>query len=500
MAIAYDDVDRKVVPRWREFDRTLVLDELSYVERPTPMPPTAEVYFGQRLHEWETHRTFSFAADLVGCALVLGRERDVREAAECVLKQSGPEAGLVRDMARRVLYGYTGPEQRSAASTTGMEEGHLQRRIHELRIRISSEPRNAFLWTDLALAYETRAQPVKARRAIETALALARENRFVIRAACRLNIHQNEYTRAFDVLDSSECVKRDPWVLASHIAVGCILRRPSRLAKFARSLVERDRFPPFHNSELASALATLELAAGDRRRCRKLLEASLREPSENALAQASWLVTRGVSLHGIPDLVSAGRSNEARAWQLRQSGNWEEALSECDLWMADQRFSSRPAIFGSFIAAVCLRDFARSAAIAREALLPNPTSTTLLNNAAFSLAKQDKTPEARELLSRVAPGALDDEDKIVWLATSGLLRFREGAPADGERLYEEAIQLATRRGDVVRKALARANFAEELHRLPSPRAAELAKTAVRDLERMARPEFRPMIDYLNRVC
>jgi Flp pilus assembly protein TadD len=125
-----------------------------------------------------------------------------------------------------------------------------------------------------------------------------------------------------------------------------------------------------------------------------------------------------------------------------KDGKWQIALSEAKLWQADQCFSSRPAIFGGFIASIALDDFVEAEQILRPALISNRDDVLLHNNLAFALAKQDRPTEAQEIIDLVSAKQASLREQVCLTATQGLIAFRSGNIADGRALYRRAIAMA----------------------------------------------------------
>ena len=195
--------------------------------------------------------------------------------------------------------------------------------------------------------------------------------------------------------------KTDPWLLASEIALADTRHKTPTFLKVARSLVDAEKIPPFHLSELAGALATIEASAGNFKKARRLYDLSLSHPAENAIAQAAWLRRQvkqgGWNPHAVPSLVS----NEANAWKAQTEGNWSAALDEARDWQADQPFSSRPAVFGSWVATAGMDDFKAAEQMLKFGLMSNRDDVMLNNNLAFALAKQGNVIDAKDALARV---------------------------------------------------------------------------------------------------
>ena len=267
----------------------------------------------RRVEDWQQSRTLGHATDLIASSIALGRTEVAVAAAEFVMCL-GDEAGSVAaDVARGVLAAAAAimPDARDAAerlavrrtglmtagdgleATVSSRFPHLVRaqvaaKILRLRRRVVDDPRNVLCWLELGRNYARLGQTDKATRAIRSALAVAPDHRFVLRSAARFFLHAGEAEQAHDILRRSRATPHDPWLLAAEIAVATVVDRSSRLVKPAQGLLASDRFRPFHTAEMASALATMELVEGSAKRARKLFDASLRDPTENSVAQAQW--------------------------------------------------------------------------------------------------------------------------------------------------------------------------------------------------------------------
>lgn len=447
----FEDQDRKIIPRWREFRRTIEQGELAYpATKPAQSPCTEE--FERRLVDWQLNNGIAFAGDLISCAVILGRAEDVKDAAHFLVQQADSVPPCLLGLAGKVF------DPPSASAPTRMpssfDHALLRERIHALRNRLRKDPRDSISWVDQSLAYTSLGFPAQALAATEMALRLAPSNRFVLRAAARLLVHNDDYGRAHDVLSSCDRTKADPWLLAAEIAAAPIAGRTSRLTRTAARLISEARFPPLHLSELASALATMEFAAGKRKAGRDYLKVSLADPTENAIAQAAWLARK----ERIGDLLVTNqmvrRSAEAAAHGLFAAGNWRGAKSMALEWLDDQPFSSRPVILASYVASVCLEDYVMAIRLAKHGMNANPESFAIVNNYAFASALAGCPTQGLSAFARINGEALSPSDRIVWLATSGLLQYRVGNIEGARQLYRAAIDDAHRQQDRKRRALA----------------------------------------------
>jgi tetratricopeptide (TPR) repeat protein len=460
--------------------------------------PINKDVFARKKKDWRDKRSISFAADLVASGVALGQESDVREAAEFLLSAGAGRSASAKALALRAL-GLDRTEESTADQLEAQEfKSDVQSKIHDLRVQLHEEPRNALLWTNLSRLYTNLGCSQQATRAIEMAMRLAPVNRFVLRSAARLFVHQDDYGRAHDILRHNERVKHDPWLLSAEIAVAGAARRRSLLVKRGKRILDSDRFSVFDVSELASALSTLDFEAGNVRHGRQHLKKSLKEPTENSVAQAGWLERQffGVSVKQADQ--NWPTSHEALAWECCRKAKWKETICESLKWLYDQPFSSRPSVLGSYIAAVPMGAYEESARIAQQGLIANPKDFTLLNNFAFALGHMGKVQKARELFGRISPSSLSAEERFVWLATNGFLYYREGHPMEGRKIYMEALEEQGKRTDEKRRASAFLWMTMEELRIGSARALEYKRQAL-ELKKLPYPDLLALIKRLQKA-
>ena len=430
-----EDKDRKVIPRWRDFRRAFTLgevDPLGSVEHRL----IADTHFAEKLRDWETNRSLPFASELLGAAIVSQREAEALDAAQFIISSQEAVPPAVAKLARKVISPYESEEKPSS----DLDQRH---RLHELRMTLRDEPRDSLSWADLSLQYTNIGKAEPAARAMEIAMQLTPDNRFIIRSAVRFHIHKGDPDHAYHLLLRSDATESDPWLVAAEIAVSSIVGRTSDLIRVGKRMLASRSYRARHLSELASALGTLEMQSGANNRARKLFGQSLADPTENSVAQARWVYHHLGGLDLDPSSLATPRSFEARAWAFFHVGKWKEALSESMNWLSDQRFSSRPSALSSYLAAVTLQDFNEGVRLARAGLVPNPHDPVLLNNLAYALANCGELGLAENALLGIRNKKGEPAVEVLRLATSGLLEYRRGRFASGRALYLRAIKTAT---------------------------------------------------------
>lgn len=438
MSANLDENDRHIFPRWRSFKATSSLGELDQpsvtIEKDTS---SLDISLAQGIARWEASPSLWRGLDVLGAAIVAGKLDSFGALIEEV--KTNPLAPTV---ARRLL------EKRSELSSDPTNQPQrlidalgAQDEIQLYRRRLGEGPRDPIGWVELARAFTIAGENPKGEKAMLAALQLAPNNRFVLRSAARFFIHVGQLDRAYELLNKSSVLNKDPWLLASELAIGAALRKGPKNVRAVRSSLAGDT-PPSELSELAAALGSIETESGNQRNARKLLRQSLIAPNENSVAQVDFLNRRHLG-----DGVDTSKANppllhEAAAWQLFYSGDFHGATTHSLAWLQDQPFASAPASLSTYLLADFLGDYALGEKIARASLRSNPDDHTLLNNLAVCLIEQNELDPAEKELERIQGDGTDKQQRIAVLATQGKLAFRRGLYEDGRNLYLASIKRA----------------------------------------------------------
>lgn len=448
MSTHLNDDSRQVVPRWRPFSVASsmgLLDSARAVRTPDyPLPTEGEVE--GLVQDWRRQQTPIVAANLIDAAVVLGRPAIAHEAARFIITE-GSLSDVSLQMAKRVLSADQGEVVDEPPE--GLDPGKEHVRIAALRRRLRLYPRDPLTWVDLAREYASLGELIKSEHSLRAAIALAPENRFVLRSASRFFLHKREPDRAHSLLRRADSTRSDPWLLAAEIVAASAAGRQSRMIGVGRRWVTASGIHPRHVSELACALGTLEHAAGNRRTVRKLFQTAFQAPTENAVAQASW-IARHMPHFDLPeDTLTVPRAFEARAWEAALAEDYVQAVDASWEWLRDEPFATRSARFGSWVASVALGDFKQGSDLMRAALSANPDDPRLLAQLLYCEGSQGHVVEAEELL-RVLMGAItrhpgiqsDSQWEVMLTADRGLIAYRRGDVAAGRSHYENAMSIA----------------------------------------------------------
>lgn len=430
--------ERRLVPRWRSFRTTAALGELATTRR-RASHDRWETAMAKARGEWLEQRNLGSALDFAHTAALLDRLHDAQDAIDHILS--------VEELPPLVEQASTLPADDSKWRMS--TDGH-RTRIAYTRAALREWPRDATLWTDLALLYCGQGLDKKAEKAIVIALALAPTNRYVLRCAARFFIHINDPERAVALLRRSRLARRDPWLASAEIAASQVAQRTPGLAKVGERLLSSGSFSDREVTELATSLGTLEIDSGKVRRAKKLFEESAKSPNDNVKAQFEWVakahreVVPRRAIHLDEEL-----DHEALALAHQKAGDWKGSIDRCLRWGADEVFSDRPFNFGSYIAIEALGNAELAQELAEQGLQANRKDVYLLNNLAVSLAMQNRAEEAEQHLKEAKRNSsATGVEGVMLKATEGMVCFRRGDLDSGRQCYVDAIRRAKAQDDV----------------------------------------------------
>jgi hypothetical protein len=487
MASFFEQKDRNVVPNFRSFLETVELGELS--DTSCKIRNGMKGTLGSDLLEWENTPSIGAASDLLSSALVAGITNNdaVSRAAEFVLNNKRLATPSQLDLAERILKkNHSGPtaivlpkisEFLEENSRTG-----LQKKIQQLKkanLRFQTDPT---IYTELARLYSILGQEEKAKKNMIIAVGLASENRYVLRSFIRLFAHYDDIDFAYDFLKKRISSKRDPWLVSAEIALATILGKDSKAIKTGKTIVNSGAFSDFSLAELRTALGTVELRDGSRRKSRDLFRAAIIDPNDNALAQTEWALNVDRMFDLDVSQFDVKRNYEALALEAFNNSRWEETLEHSENWFMDMPFSKRPLMLASHVSSVVLDNQDVAQSFCKAGLLTHPGDPQITNNLAYSLALDGKVNDALTLIDNLDISKVDEQGTEICLsATRGLINFRKGNYDLGRAFYLEAIDAASRIQNTSYYQLALLNYAREELLCNGP-LVEIVKEKVRRLK------------------
>lgn len=473
------DKYRQIIPRWHTYPIArwlgMTVSTDTHIKKSIP-----DENYRERVLDWREGGTLLHAADLLGNALALSifDDEDAVRAAEYVLGNKSKATGQLIEIAHTFLR-LSRKESFPLPEVIIPEENKkFYRVIANLKARVREYPQNPILWMDLAFYYSALGQTKEAGKAVAVSLSLNKENRYLLRSGSRFFMHLGSPDIALHYLRQSNIGQHDPWLIAAEIAISDTAESPSKRVKIAKGMLEMESFGKFHLSEMAGALGTVEFKNGSRKKAKKLFGIALEDPTENTLAQATFFKNELGELLPSSTSGKVAHTFEAATRMKFYEQDYRGALEEAKKWFAYQPFSSRPAVGGSYIAAVALRQFDEAIKIAKMGLLSSPQDVMLRNNLAFALASVGKIEDAKQSLAHIIESDPTESENSTLTATRALINFREGKAEEGRSLYRMAVDYFRRHKDLRSEAIAKFFWAREESLVKSPTAAQLEKEAL----------------------
>lgn len=418
-----------VIPRWLTYNDAVNSGELDKPRKSALANVNSDASFDEEFEVFEKSGAILLASDLMGRAMVRGDGERAAILAKRVL-ENGASPAVTLQVARSIL---------GVLRQPNVLAGHHERAA-ELKRRLRDYPANPMCWIELARIYTILNQDRKAKAAIRTALALAPNDRFCVRAAARFYIHIHDKEEAYKLFRGHSQRLKDPWMQATGASTAIWAGKPSMLPKKSQ-LAQLLAVRKVDYSELIEAYAMEEFYNGGDRLAKKAVRAALAAPSANAVSHAEWF-TR-TCLPGIRDAIKphASISRAAQAHELFfQEGDVNRALAVSEEWILEEPYSSAPLVHASYLASVA-GDYKKVVSIVEEAAERRIANVTLLNNAAFSLVHLGRLSEARELLDAIM-SKQGDHIHFSVLATDGLCKIKAGLVEEGKLAYDLAIEAA----------------------------------------------------------
>jgi len=467
MANFFEQKDRRVIPNWRSFSRTLNLGELRYPKNISESKDKTNLSIEDYLLDWEGSKSVSVAGDLISAAFVNGfiDNEKVKEAAKYILKNKKKATDSLVSIVQIILESTSKDPKNNffIKKFKNFDPSDCHIKINKYKKLINNYPYNPIVYVDLSRLYLVLGLEKKSIKNMKIALHLAPGNRFVLRAAARLFSHFKQLEYIHDLIRKSELVNIDPWITSTEIALATILDKRSKLIKTGQSMINSSNYAWSSLTELASSIGTLEFLNGNRKKAKKYLKMAIISPNENSLAQIEWINNRDLLLDINPSDYNINNNYEALALHKYLNQDYKTAFNHCEEWFCDLPFSKRPVLFGSYIAGSLLDKQRDAIEFLQAGFCSNPRDAEIINDLAYYLAIENKIQNAEKYMNQITDiSDISTNTTICLTATQGLIFFRKGKISEGIDLYEKAIVSAKSSNNNHFIWLAKLNFAREL--------------------------------------
>ncbi|MCK4359096.1 MAG: hypothetical protein KAW92_10235 [Candidatus Cloacimonetes bacterium] len=418
-----------VIPKWLEFSKASKSLSLSIPRKnPFIISKKTKKKLYNDYTEFKKFPSAHVATDLMGSAIVIDKIELAKEIAKYVIKCKNLKKPTL-DLAYKIL----NPNDKN--KKVNLE---LEIQIAEIKKKINKYPKNAIYWIDIGRLYTIKGQWNQAEKAIVIALNLSPTDRYIVRCGVRFFLHIKKYDFAWFYLNKATSNSSDPWLKATELNVSFLVKKKIKnLKRLNTNLISYDKL--FHYSELIESFGMLEVFSGNNKKAKNNFKLAWSNPSENVITHGEWVIR-----NLFPNLLQSSNLNfeeslEAQSWRQYFELNLSKAIQYVKEWELEEPYSTNPFLLGSSIA-ISADNPIESINFINRGLDSNPDDFLLLNNKCFALIKAGKINDAQKLSNKY-PKYLENDNKVFFLATKGLLEFKKGNINQGRELYQESIQL-----------------------------------------------------------
>lgn len=477
MAVYYELKDRRVIPNWRDFKRTIQLGEL-YSNGSNQKKNNFNISDVSK--DWKLKKNIGTAADLINISFISGIAAipEVEEASDYILNNHQDSSKSLLELVQKIKQNKTIGNKDIHNEILEKEIDTINefnlytnseafiKTINEYKKKCINEINNPINWIELARFYSMNGLALKAEKAVMVALHLAPNNRFILRSSARFFIHNENFDKALYYLRKSENIKQDPWLISAHIATSSLMGRYSPFIDSGKKLIESSNFSKFALSELLSSMGTLEVLNGSYRKARIYIDDAMISPNDNSLAQIEWLSKIDKRFNINPSSFNnVINPFEALALDFFEKGNWIDSFYNSVKWFLDMPYSKRPILLGSYIAVSLLNDPSSAINLCKVGLRANPKDANILNNLIYSKVIANDFNDLDIYLNKISDipeNELSNESKVTLNATLGLVAFRKGDIELGKKYYLKSINDAINMKNEYLGTLALLNLTREL--------------------------------------
>jgi len=460
MSILHNRQDRRILPRWRLSSKASHSSEYLSLKRTSQVVANTEQALIYVADEFDKQPTIGVAAELISSSMLAGKVDKANAAVEFVLERENDVPHNLLRLAKSL----------SNTAQLAPSEHNLLFSIAQTRHLLRIYPRNPVLWSDMARHYASIGNKQRANKCMQAALQLAPNHRWILRTTARFLVHQGDSIGAHKLLALHPRTRHDPWLIAAELACAQVAGRAPKYWRQAADILRINSVAPIHLSELAIAVAMMELESGERKKAKKGVNKGLIAPTENTLAQVFWAKENRHLRDGfkLDELVRSAKDAYEADYQLNISnGELLLALESAETWSEDEPFAARPKSEVAYVASI-LDDYELAIKMTSEVeRLGEDQDATLTMNKTFAilssgkLLRESHSSELDTLRDKLLAVVNDNNNSYHALANLGLWHYRYGDIDQGRGFYQRSMQVAQKLHSIEASSLAATFFARE---------------------------------------
>jgi tetratricopeptide (TPR) repeat protein len=477
---------RRLLPKWRSVSTTLGMAESQALARGSSRPLNLDSADLEKvISAWRNNPTAGHFGDVLAFSISVQHKHYIRRVAEEAIKDGRDLSPAQLILVNKLIDGASelDPMNRVQRSAEQMSV-----RIRETRRIFNADPSNPLTLLDMAQLRLALGDAKICEKYIRSARQISPSNRLVLRTFARYLAHVGRPEEGHALLANHERTAHDPWLMASEIAMSQVVGNNAKSIRVGQRLLKEKTLTDANATELAGALAGVEMSHGNYKRAREYFRMALMAPNDNVMAQ---LVTDQKSLSidasaSIDGSASSVNPYEARALLAWGKVDFDSAFI-CGLkWHSEEPFSSRPLQFlTSFLSASARYDDA--IVLARRGLVADPNDVGLGVNLSYALASTNKLEEAEKIARRAI---LADPRRFAAQATAtmGLIAMKRGDFTRADACYLSALESFSKRGDRELHAICSAYYARTAYDCRHSEVNSIIKAAVDEYKKIPLPD------------
>jgi|GEM_PF-2534753 len=438
---------RQLIPRWHTSRKLSVLH----------FPPSKKISESPKvdgdqfssfrmkitIEEWKANKNYSSAVELVSKSFLLEYEdSNVIEARRYLednleIRPSSIKS-LIQSSAR--------PAGKSNLYPTSKND--IYKIIRDIKLSLKDHPKDPLAWNDIAFYYASLGNNEKADKCLNIAYVSSKKNPIVARAYSRFIIHQGDPEKALDILSRSGDIKANPLLASANLAIRSIYNIGKIDRKSVLELIRKYESSPEWISELAASMATISCQHGSIKEAVKLIEKSLASPTENTIAQISWLRHKKyieIEDAYMPEITSL-ESTVIKLYEAGDYSGFKDSLLELHNF---QPFSERPIIDAGYISLVVLEDPGEAIRIYERNQHITQKSFMARNNYVVALLEDNRIIEAADQFKDLHGLIKNKSDLAVFRATSAMQLYKIGRHEEGRVIYESVAEYFQSENDLI---------------------------------------------------
>ncbi|HFQ5049240.1 TPA: tetratricopeptide repeat protein [Vibrio vulnificus] len=433
--------NRQLIPRWHTSKKTIKLNFPNEVKK-TVLGSEGDYWLIKSVAEWQNDRNLTNAIDLY-IRLI---ESDLAEHSLYpeVYNQLLTSLEELPEVVREFVIPNNLNSHSQGYST---DPSHIRLIIKKLKNNIANNPRDSWGWMDLGFYYSVLGELEKAEHHTSVARNLDSNNSFIARAYARYSIHSGKPELAEWHLRNNPYLKSDPMIFSAYMSV-CNSYDVGRYnVSDARKLVNNWQGDLSRKSELLASIGTIEIKNGAINKGKKLINQALESPSENVISHVSWLNHKH-KINFNQDL-SENVSLEKNVNDLYSRGSFKECRDTLIKMYNFQPYSSGSISDAAYLSIIALNDLDFVKSTSDNRIPKSHMEFSELNNLIVAKILSGELDTIYQDIEFLRKKVDSSDTRIVgtFTATCGMLLLKMGEHDQGQRLYEDAIDIFQKQND-----------------------------------------------------